>query len=64
LTVTGISVDDVIVDAMNFNTSASSPASVSGRDYMDVFAANTVTSFYVADAGDDIMVTWAQLSAG
>jgi hypothetical protein len=64
LTVTGVSVDDVIVDAVNFNTSSSSPASVSGRDYMAITAADTVTSFYVADAGDDIFVTWADLSEG
>ena len=63
-TVSGITVDDTIVDALNFNTASSSAESVSGRDYMDVTAADTVTSFYVADSGDSIKITWAQLSAG
>jgi hypothetical protein len=31
---------------------------------MAITAADTVTSFYVADAGDDIFVTWADLSEG
>jgi len=64
LTVSGITVDDAIVDAVNFNTAASSPAGLVGRDYMDVTAADTVTSFYVADSGDSLLIQWAKLSEG
>ena len=64
LTVTGVTTNDAIVDAVNLNSSSSSPESVSGRDYMAITAANTVTSFYVADSGDDLLITWADLSEG
>jgi hypothetical protein len=64
LTVSGITVDDAIVDAVNFNTASSSPEGLNGRDYMAVTAADTVTSFYVADSGDDLLIQWAKLSEG
>lgn len=63
-TVSGATLNDVIVDAVNFNTAASSAESVSGRDYMAITAADTVTSFYVADSGDSIEIQWAKLSEG
>jgi len=64
LTVSGITVDDVVVDAVNFSGGATSPVALVGRDYMDVTADDTVTSFYEATTGDALLLMWANLSEG
>lgn len=64
LTVSGVTVDDVIVDAVNFGGGSSSPRALVGRDYMAITDNDTVTSFYEADDGDSLFITWADLSEG
>jgi len=65
-TVTGATTDDVVVAAFLYNGVASSPSyeSLDAKTDMRVTAANTVTSFCVADAGDTVFITWADLSKG
>lgn len=63
LTVSGITVDDVITDVVNFNTAASSSAELD-KKYFAVTAADTVANFAVVDSGDSLMISWAQMSAG
>ena len=65
-TVTGASTDDVVVMATLYNAAASSPdyEALDAKTDMRVTAANTVTSFCVADSGDTVFITWADLSKG
>jgi hypothetical protein len=63
LTVTGATTDDVLVEVVNLNSSASSPEEAD-RDYFAITAANTVSSFAVTDAGDVLLISWSDLSAG
>ncbi len=64
LTVTGVTTDDVIVDAANYSGGATSPVALNGRDYMAITANDTVTSFYEATTGDALLIQWADLSEG
>lgn len=66
LTVTGASTDDVVVAAFLYNAAASAPTfeSLDGFANMRVTAANTITSFCVADEDDQLFVTWADFSRG
>ncbi len=65
LAVSGITVDDAVVDALNFGGGSTSPVALTNaRDYMDVTADDTVTSFYEASNGDALFVMWANLSEG
>jgi hypothetical protein len=63
LTVTGATTDDVLVEVVNLNSAASSPEEAD-RDYFAITAANTVSSFAVTDAGDVLLISWSDLSAG
>jgi hypothetical protein len=53
----------VLVEVVNLNSSASSPEEAD-RDYFAITAANTVSSFAVTDAGDVLLISWSDLSAG
>ncbi len=65
LTLTGASTSDVIMDACSFNAAVSSfPESMAGKTNMRITAADTVTSFAVATAGDLIQIFWGDMSEG
>lgn len=63
LTVSGVTTSDVVVDVVNANSTASS-AEEADASKARVTAADTVSSFIVADAGDDLRIIWADLSKG
>lgn len=65
LTVTGITTSDVVTDVVNANsTSSSAEAADASKVRVTDTDTNTVSSFIVTDAGDELWVTWANLSAG
>lgn len=64
LTVTGATIDDVIVDAVNLEGMATSPVALDGKSYMRITADDTATSFYDASEGDSLLIMWAALSEG
>jgi len=63
LTISGVTTYDVIVDVINANSTSSS-AEEADASKARITAADTVSSFIVADTGDDLRVVWAKLSAG
>jgi len=63
LAVSGITTFDVVVNVVNANSTTSS-AEEADAGKVRVTAAGIVSSFIVADTGDDLRVTWANLSAG
>lgn len=54
---------DVVVDALNLNTTASSPVDVN-RDLFAITSDATVASFAEVDSDDVVQLTWAKLSDG
>lgn len=66
LNVPGASPDDVVVAAILCATTGTetSYTSLDGFADMKVTAADTITSFCVAGAGDQLLVTWADFSRG
>lgn len=63
LTVSGVTTSDVVVDVINANSTSSS-AEEADASKARVTSADTVSSFIVADTGDDMRVVWADLSQG
>jgi hypothetical protein len=63
LTVSGCTVDDVLVEVVNMNAAASSPEEAD-RDYFAITAADTVSTFALLDAGDSLLISWAKMSEG